>query len=227
MSESRGVEAVERALTILGAFDADSAPLPLAELARRTGYYKSTILRLAVSLEKFGYIVRLDGGRYRLGPSAWKLGATYRSTFELSDVLRPELKALSDLTRETASFYVREGRSRVCLYRSEPLREIRHSVEEGRPLPIETGASGKILLAFTEPDLPGFDAIRRDEVAISRGERDPDVAAVAVPLFAASGRFLGALSLSGLITRFQPAAVPGLADALADSRHRLEAQILS
>ena len=71
-----------------------------------------------------------------------------------------ELKALSDETGETASFYVREGTTRLCLFRSEPAREIRHSIVEGVPMPIERGAAGKILMAYAEDPAPGTSAMR-------------------------------------------------------------------
>ena len=43
---SPGVAAVDRALTILSAFDGEPNALTLAALSRRTGFYKSTLLRL-------------------------------------------------------------------------------------------------------------------------------------------------------------------------------------
>ena len=55
------VEAVERALSILDAFTAERPSLSLAELAERTGFYPSTILRLASSLARFGYMHRGAG----------------------------------------------------------------------------------------------------------------------------------------------------------------------
>ena len=69
--------------------------------------------------------------------------------FDLSNVLRPELKALCEETNETASFYIREGDNRICLYRVEPSRSIRHSIVEGASMPLKKGASGKILSAFS------------------------------------------------------------------------------
>src|SRR3546814_12901057 len=53
--KAEGVAAVERALTILAAFEQASEPLTLSELSRRSGLYKSTALRLLESLRKFSY----------------------------------------------------------------------------------------------------------------------------------------------------------------------------
>lgn len=225
MVEGKGVEAVERALQILDCFDPESHELSLAEIAKRTGHYKSTILRLAASLERFGYLIRDDGGRFRLGPTAWRIGSNYRQSFDLAGVMRPELKQLSEETNETASYYIREGDSRVCLFRSEPLRAIRHSIIEGVRMPITQGASGKVLLAFSRQPEEGEPAIREAGHAISLGERDTDVAAIAVPIMSGSGQLLGALAVSGLITRFAPDARPALISALEASRQRLVSQL--
>lgn len=228
MAEQRGVDAVERALSLLDCFDGREGALTLAELARRTGLYKSTILRLAVSLERFGYMLRQDDGRYRLGPTTWRLGSVYRRSFELAEIVRPELRTLVEQTGETASFYVREGDSRVCLYRWEPARSIRHSIVEGARMPLDRGATGRVLLAWSDDGAELLGAGVRRETrdrgwALSMGERDPEVAAIAVPVLDAEGRIMGALSVSGLVTRFDAPRQAAILAALEASRSRLGA----
>ena len=78
MADEGGVAAVDRALSILDAFtDDDGSAWPSS--SKRTGLYKSTVLRLAKSLEKFGYRAahrgrlvppRLQGARARLAVPA-------------------------------------------------------------------------------------------------------------------------------------------------------------
>ena len=225
MVEAKGVEAVDRALKVLECCDGRTQEITLAELSRQTEFYKSTILRLTVSLERFGYLVRGESGRFRLGPAAWRLGSCYRQGFDLSHVLRPELKALCEKTNETASFYIREGDNRICLYRVEPSRSIRHSIVEGASMPLKKGASGKILSAFSGEPTKQFAEVKVRGYAISLGERDPEVAAVAVPLFSKSGRIVGALSVSGLITRFEEHIHEKFITALKASSQRLSDQI--
>ncbi len=220
MPEAKGVEAVERALSLLDCFEQDSPALSLAELSQRSGLYKSTILRMIVSLSRFAYIERGADDLYRLGPSTWRLGSVFSHEFALADVLRPELVRLSTQCRETASFYVRAGERRVCLYRSEPVRSIRHSLAEGVMLPLGIGASGRILQAYSE-NQDDTAQLRQQGYAVSLGERDPEVAAVAVPLWMASGEFVGALALSGLINRFDEAQQQALLAALLESQERL------
>lgn len=203
MAQAR-VEAVERALTLLEAFAEGAPQLTLAELAARTGYYKSTILRLAASLERFGYLTRGADGAFRLGPAPAQLGALYRDRADHGGLIRAALKRLRDASTHTASFYVRSGATRSCLYRENSEREIRHHLEEGARLPLALGAAGKVLLAYTEKPGRQGRQVRRDGYATSQGERDPHIAAVAVPLFDAAGAFQGALCLSGLAAQFSP-----------------------
>ncbi len=199
------VEAVERALTLLDAFTEDENELSLAALAAKTGFYKSTILRLSRSLERFGYLTRQPNGVFQLGPALWRLGSLYRRDFDLGENLRPALRRLRDETGETASFYIRDGETRVCLYRLNSNRSIRHHLDEGAILPLDRGAAGKLLLAADGEAGAKFDAIRDQGFATSFGERDSEIAAVSVGIYRPDGTLRGALNLSGLITRFDEA----------------------
>lgn len=216
------VEAVERALAMLDAFAPDKRALTLTELAQATQLYKSTVLRLAGSLQRFGYLVRREDGRFALGPAAGRLGMTYRAGLDLSDVIRPELQRLVDATGETASFYVRDSNERVCLYRQNSPQAARHHLDEGARLPMNAGASARVLAAYTSK---GAAAIRKAGYAVSVGERDPHLAAVAVPVFDAARKFVGALSISGLIGRLNEKSRRRALKALHEAAGRLNTSI--
>lgn len=219
------VEAVERALTILEAFHEDEEILSLSDLAQKTGLYKSTILRLAGSLERFGYLTRESDGRFHLGPSLWRLGLLYRRGYFLGEYIRPQLRRLRDATLETASYYIRDGNQRVCLYRLNSPQSIRHHLDEGIRLPLDHGAGGKVLLAFSGEPGDEFERIRSQGFYASLGERDRNIGAVAVPVFDRSGRLRGALSISALITRFDEAARSRAVTLLRESADLLRATI--
>jgi DNA-binding IclR family transcriptional regulator len=216
------VEAVERALRILGAFRAERPRMTLAELAAATGLYKSTILRIAGSLERFGYLARAADGLYRLGPAPARLGTIYRAGFALGDVVRPELRRLVAGTGETASFFVRDGDKRVCLYRHNSPHAARHHLDEGAQLPMNAGASAHVLKAFTDSGTAHDAALRKRGYAVSLGERDPHLAALAVPVFDGAGAFRGALAVSGLLTRFGEKARRKALPLLQSSARRLK-----
>lgn len=213
MAEQR-VLAVERALAILEAFAAGGARLPLAELARRTGLYRSTILRLAASLERFGYLSRDGDGRFRLGPTLWRLGVLYQDAFDLADYVRPVLREVVEEVGETAAFYVREGDRRICLYRVNSPRTVSSHLEEGAELPLDRGASARVLVAFTGGKGELYEKVRRRGSYVSLGERDPEAAAVAVPVLGAGRRLLGALGVTGPRNRFDRATCARMARIL-------------
>lgn len=219
------VEAVERALSLLEAFGEPDPALSLAQLSERTGLYKSTILRLAASLERFGYLERLADGRFRLGPSLWRLGSLARRSYDLGEFVRPVLRDLVDATGETAAFYVRAGDQRLCLYRLNSPRAVRHHLDEGVLLPISMGASGRVLLAFSGAEGPEHSATRAAGFYHSRGERDPDVAAISVPVMDARGTLRGALSVSALLSRLGDEQQAGTLAALYKASAELGARL--
>ena len=208
------VEAVERALRLLDAFLDGPEACTLSELARATGLYPSTALRLCGTLEASGYLTRDDAGAYRLGPVLSRLGRQAEASFPMGGRLRAALERLAARTGETAAFYVREGDIRRCRFRVNGPRPVRSHLEEGSALPLDRGAGGHVLLAFTGSDAPRHREVRREGFSLSRGERDTDSAALAVPLFDPSGIFLGALGLAGPVTRFGDDAVPSLLEAV-------------
>ncbi len=201
MSEQEGVAAVDRALSILDALTDER--VSLAEISKRTGLYKSTVLRLIKSLERGGYVLRATDGNYRLGSKVLLLGALYQRYFRTSDLVPPVLERLAAEVGEGASFYVCEGDQRVCLHRVETTRAIRDSVHVGDRLPLTVGAAGHVLCAFNGERGPRFDEIRRQMYCASYGERDAETAAVATPVFGPGNRLMGALSISGPRYRFE------------------------
>src|SRR5690606_30296126 len=108
----------ERALTIVEALARCGGPITLADLSRATEFYKSTLLRLLVTLEQAALVVRLSDGRYALGPYALRLGRAYDASHHLTEVIQPILQNLVDQGTESASFHVyHNATSRVCLLR--------------------------------------------------------------------------------------------------------------
>ncbi|ANH69613.1 IclR family transcriptional regulator [Mitsuaria sp. 7] len=203
-AESSGVAVLDRAFALLGAFGQDDDALSLAELSRRTGLYKSTVLRLLAALEHGGFVRRLADGQYAIGPAPLRLATIYQRSFHVGPIMESLLKQLSTDTGETASFYVRHGQARIALYRWEPARSVRAAVAVGQQYALHQGASGKVLCAFSSDQSEGVAAIRERGWAASYGEREPDTASVAAPVFAIDGRLQGAIAVSGPRVRLSP-----------------------
>ena len=214
----KGVEALERAFGLLDVFRGATSSLSLAELSARSGLYKSTILRMFVSLERFGYLQRLDSGRYVLGSTLFELGNAYRRSFRLIDFVRPALERLGAEMRESASFWVLEGEHRVCLCRVESSQSIREAIfREGDRLLLDKGPTSTLLRAFSGAKGKRFDEVRRDVAAVSLGLYRSDVAGISCPSFLPDGALAGALTLTGPRQRFESRAVAKMKAAVSQA----------
>ncbi len=213
----QGVAAVDRALSILVAIEAaEDGSMSLAELAAATLLYKSTLLRLLVSLERGALVVRRADQRYALGPFAFRLGKSFEAHNPIERSLAPIMRELVEKGTESPSFHIRHDETRrLCLMRLDSRHSTLDRVRAGDLLPIDRGAAGRILLAFgelgaaTPPEVP--------RTMVSRGERDPLCGAIAAPVFGPRGELVGALSLSGPLDRFTPESVDRMTGLLLEA----------
>lgn len=198
-----GVAAVDRALSVLAAFQDGDAALSLTELALRTRLYKSTVLRLLASLEHGGWVQRQDDGRYAVGAAAARLHAVYVQSFSLDKLVMPALHALVQATGESAAYHVRQGKERLCLYRVDSPHPVRDHARVGDFLPLDKGAGGRVLVAF-DPELGDWQKKSRNHYARVRsdgyealvGDRHSEIAGISAPVFRQSGELAAALTLT-------------------------------
>lgn len=229
-----GVAAVDRACLVLGALErAATGARPdegarLTNLAHDTGLALATLSRLLASLERSGLARRGPDKRYALGPALLRLGNAYRRSLRLESLVTPLLAELGAATDDAASFSVRDGAHRLCLFRVESTLPLRESVAVGDRLALGVGASSRVLRAFTEAD-PLDDDVRARGWAASLGERVPELAAVAAPVFGVTGDadagLVGALSLSGLRSRFAGADLERRRTLIVAAAQRLSATL--
>jgi DNA-binding IclR family transcriptional regulator len=227
MAHRDGVAAVDRALDVLEAVEQAGHALTLGEIAQRTGLIKSTVLRLAANWLRRGYLRRGKDGSYQLGPTLARLGASYQSSFQLADHILPVLNDLTRTTGESSSFYVRHDDIRTCLFRvNSEQHMLLHFARVGTPFPYHTGASGRIIRAFSDPPDDADDEVRRTLFATSIGSRTlSGSAAVAAPVFGVGGEFIGAVSLVAPSTRFSKRSLPQLRQKILEGARRITESI--
>lgn len=216
-----GVIAVTRALSLMEAFAVGESSLSLAELSRRAQMHKTTVLRLARTLALSQYMVQTDDGQWRLGPAAGWLGARYQAGFDVNGVVEPTLHQLVKETGESASFYVREGDIRACVARVEGPQSVRHHVRIGERLPLDRGAPGRVILAFSGAAGEPYEAIRKRGFHLSLGEREPEVSSVAAPVFGLNWRLLGSMCISGPSSRLTKARLEKHAKTVIGAANQL------
>jgi DNA-binding IclR family transcriptional regulator len=216
---TNGVNAVERALTIVESFRGGGERRSLTEIAERTGLNKATIIRLIASLEKFGYVHRTRPGEYALGPAFLEFSDLYQASFRLADHALPIMRDLAQETGESAGLFVRDGDKRICLHKVMATAPLVSGLREGDRLPILPGGTGKIFLAFSaDPaEREDWQDIRNAYLSVNFGERHAEIASIAAPVFERSDRLAAVISVSG------PAASYTAANVAASSRAVLSA----
>jgi DNA-binding IclR family transcriptional regulator len=195
-SANGGSATADRVLSLLTAFRSGDLELSLAELASRTGLYKSTASRLLHSLEAANFISGNGKGSFRLGGEVLRLHAVLSAAGGLEAAVMPVLRDLVAETKETAALHVRRGQHRVRLYVVDSPQSLREHVVSGEELPLDRGAGGILLRAFSEQGKGSLKKIRQQGYALSIGGRIPELSGIAAPVFDARGDLVGALTLT-------------------------------
>ena len=220
-----GVDAVNKALEILNCFTEKNESLSITKIANITGDHKSRISRISKSLENFGYIRKIRNGEFKIGHSISRLYEIYDSSFNLKNSIKSELDLISGKTNETASFFVKQKESRVCIQTSEPKKIIKHSIQIGAKKPLNKGSSGHILSAYHDLLIENKETILKQGYSMSFGERDREIASISVPIFRTKKQFLGALTVTGHISNFNKKNCLNFLNILRSSKIKIEKKL--
>jgi len=220
---SRQVASVVRALAVLDALAEGGGELGTNDIARRTGVNPSTVSRLLATLAEGGLVEHVaESGRYRLGMRLVQLGNAVLERLDLREVARPHLHALVEETDETVTLSVPGERQAVTIDFVQSESSVQSVARVGRPSIAHATATGKVMLAFGETELPaepltayteqtitGRDAlaaeiehVRRRGWAQTLGEREQGLNALAAPVWDDRGTLAAILGVQGPAPRF-------------------------
>ena len=198
---------LSRGLEVLRAFTPTDQLLGNRELCERTSLPKATISRLTYTLEKLGYLLRVERlQKYRLGPGVLMLGYPMLASMDIRHLARPHMEKLAAKTKWTVNLGML-GRLEVVYVdalRLDKKNFLKPDIGSSRPL-LTTSIGRALLLASTEVDQKAIlnrlkiadpSQYRRDigcfyrdqefyeknAYCLSRGDWEGDVYAVAVPL---------------------------------------------
>ncbi len=213
-TSTAGASVTSRALSMLGAFDADHRCLTLTELARRSGLPVATAHRILADLAQWGAVQRRPGGAYVVGRRIWDLGLLAPVQSGLREVASPFLHDIYAATLATVHLAVRDGLEVLYIDRLRGHASVPVVSSIGSRLPLHATGVGKVLLAFAPEDVqrsvlahltrvtpytvtqPGALAgqlrrVRRDGFAQTSEEMSLGACSVAVPIRRADGRSPG------------------------------------
>jgi DNA-binding IclR family transcriptional regulator len=210
------IRAVGRALAIFDAFDNEHLSLTLQELSERIRMPKTTTFRLVATLERAGFLIRMDNQQYCLSLKLARLGGLVRGTLSIREIARPVMLQVNEQTQETVTLNTLVGTERMVLEVVDTPSPLMSMARLGQHQPLFLGAAGRIIMAYMEPGElekvlkknapPDFDRaavdrelarFRRQGYALTRGQRVPGLTAIAVPLFDMHDRVPHSLALTG------------------------------
>jgi hypothetical protein len=109
------IRAVGRALAIFDAFDNEHLSLTLQELSERIRMPKTTTFRLVATLERAGFLIRMDNQQYCLSLKLARLGGLVRGTLSIREIARPVMLQVNEQTQETVTLNTMVGTERMVL----------------------------------------------------------------------------------------------------------------
>ena len=214
-----GRSTASRLLSLLEVFTARDDELTLVEMSRRSGLPVATTWRLAKELTEWGALERRDDRRFRVGLRLWEVASLAPRQRSLRESCLPYLQDLYEVTRETVQVGVPDGNEALILDKVSGRHGVPTLTRVGGRLPLHATAVGKVILAFSGPELlatisreglrrycsrttvaPGLlaesvEKVREAKVAFTSEEMSPGTASVACPLFGPGGQLTGAIAV--------------------------------
>lgn len=239
------LQSVESALEILDLF-IENEELSAADVARLLEINRSKAFRSLVTLEKCGYITRVDGSKYRLSAKVSTLGQTANNRQELINLIHPHLANITEITGESTHISViKDSIHSVFIDKCVGSRWLTLDIAVGHTQFAHASAGGKALLAYETDQfvnqyiktvtfkkytdesigsaqelLLELDEIRRLGYASDREQVDIGLTCYAVPIIV-TGRPIAAISISGPTTRMIKYKDSYL-EALLDAKKKIE-----
>ena len=224
------LSSVANALRLMTAFSDEHYELGISQLAGRLGLAKSTVHRLAATLQNAGMLEQNgETDKYRLGLTVFQLGALVRRKMDISREAKPWLMQLREQTDETVQLAIPGAGGIVYVNILESRRAIRMGSRTGVVLPAHCTAEGKVLLAFQGAELSEsvspleartantiivhdrllheMAKARSDGYALDDEECEIGLRSVAAPILGEDGSAVAAVGIAGPVQRLSHAAL--------------------
>jgi DNA-binding IclR family transcriptional regulator len=164
-----GIQVIARAASVLRALKGSQEGMSLGQIAERVGLPRSTVQRIVGALQAERLVIASSAGSgVRLGPELHALAEAAR--YNVAEMLRPLLQALSDETGETVDLAVLRGQKMIFIDQIPGTHRLRTVSSVGEAFPLTTTANGKACLALLGD--PEVERLASAEWARSQPPRD-------------------------------------------------------
>jgi len=241
------VPAVDRAARILMLLRTEARDMTIAEITEATGWHKSSVHKLLVTLNRHGLLDRNEvNKRYSLGIELIGYGQFVLNNLDLANAAKSLLKQLTDFSGETANYCILQGRKMVVVDSIESKIHLRVVPPIGTMNSLTIKSNGKAVLAFLpesqakkviqEDGLPALTknsitkseafhkelaAVRKRGYATDFEEFKEGISGVSAPVFNSTGQVVGTLSLIAPASRMTKAKASSYGKKCAEAAARL------
>jgi DNA-binding IclR family transcriptional regulator len=247
-ASAASVGVISKVLRILEALQGSSSGLALKAICDLTGIHKSTAHRFLKHLERERYLIRTEAGAYLIGPRLSQMAARANHGATLQGVARPILWELWKSTQETVNLAVLDQGTVLYVDVIESPHEFRLSSRVGTRRSLHVTALGKALAAFLPAELrenilntitfqsatprtimnllqfrQELEKIRQQGYAVDDEEAVQGARCVSAPILNSDSEPIGAVSVSGPVTRVSPDQVAVLAGAVMSAARAISA----
>ncbi len=210
------IQSLDRGLQLIEAVANARRPLSLADLTPVLGIDRSSVFRLAHTLQQRGFLAQLPGSKhYVLGSALWRLADLFQFDNVLLQLAREPMDALAAETGETTHLAIREGHQAVGVAGTPESNVPLHCTSVGKALIADFDRDrlaalfgDKRLSRHTKRTLTTLEQLagacqetRERGFAVDDEEQHEGVRSVAAPIRDASGQIVGAIGISAPAAR--------------------------
>jgi DNA-binding IclR family transcriptional regulator len=226
------------------------AKLSLNDMVELSGMPKTSIHRMAGSLEEMGLLQKNADGSYSLGLTFLQFGQLVAERLDIRQIALPVMKTLRDQVDEAVNLIIRDGDQAMYIEKLDTLHPVRLYTKIGRRSPLYAGACSRIILAYLDeqereqyinaitlvPYASGtitdkqrlrevLAEARKNGYTVSYSELEENTASVAAPIFDHHGRICAGLSIAGPDVRFGDERLPELIHVLQEAVKRISFEL--
>ncbi len=198
------------------------------ELAKKTGYNKTTTYRLLSTLESLDVVQKNDNDKYILGLKLFELGNLVSIHKSLRNYSRIPLENIAKEIKETVHLGVLRNDQVLYLNKAESPLGLKVSTQIGSYQEAYCTALGKVLLAFSSANqisnylknvklkaltsntitnsedlLIELEQVKKKEYALDMEELELGLICIAIPVFNKNKEVIASISVSGPSSRFK------------------------
>ncbi len=244
-------QSILRALQILETFTTPDHKLSIPDISKIVGLHRSTVHRLVLTLESAGWLTKVyDSEKYVLGIKLAMLSKIAVADVTSSQIIRPLLEELAQLSGETVVLTMVNGDTPICIDKIESSQILKISSEIGQKFPLFAGATGFAVLigmsesevkkllsnanlerytekTITDPSklLELYYSKKSQGYVISSGYVDPGVTGIAAPIFFAKENSYGSIGVTMPENRATKEAIADLIDLVLETAQAINNKI--